>query len=71
MLAGQVGLSPRLLRQLRQAGRSACQFQGSSRSSLWVLVRPETIRSSTSDNHVQGPTPFSFDRTCERNGQLS
>jgi hypothetical protein len=42
-----------------------------SRSNLWVLVRPETIRSSTSVNHVQGPTPFSFDRTCERNGQLS
>src|SRR4051812_10163649 len=40
------------------ASRSAFQFQGSSRSSSRALVRPETMRSSTSVNHARGSTPF-------------
>jgi hypothetical protein len=42
------------------AARSARQVQGSSFSSSWALVRPETIRSSTSVSHAKGSTPFSF-----------
>src|SRR3954469_14311106 len=42
------------------ASRSLFQFQGSSRSSSWALVRPETTRSSTSVSHARGSTPFSF-----------
>jgi hypothetical protein len=42
------------------ASRSAFQRQGSSRSSSWALVRPETMRSSTSVNHAKGSTPFSL-----------
>jgi predicted amino acid dehydrogenase len=42
------------------ACRSAFQVQGSSRSSSWALVRPETTRSSTSVSHAKGSTPFSF-----------
>src|SRR3954466_11871779 len=42
------------------ASRSACQFQGSSRPSSWALVRPETMRSSTSVSHARGSTPFNF-----------
>jgi hypothetical protein len=38
----------------------ACQVQGSSRSSWWVLVRPEIIRSSTSVSHACGSIPFSL-----------
>src|SRR3954447_18621858 len=39
---------------------SACQVQGSNRSSSWALVRPETTRSSTSVSHARGSTPLSF-----------
>ena len=39
--------------------RSACQFQGSSRSSSFALVQPETIRSSTSVSQAKGSTTFS------------
>ena len=42
------------------ASRSAFQAQGSSRSSSWALVRPETMRSSASDSYAKGSTPFSF-----------
>ena len=42
------------------ASRSAFQAQGSSRSSSWALVRPETMRSSTSVSQARGSTPFSF-----------
>src|SRR5215217_2501895 len=42
------------------ASRSAFQAQGSSRSSSWALVWPETMRSSTSVNHACGSTPFSL-----------
>src|SRR3954453_21494023 len=42
------------------ATRSAFQVQGSSRASSWVLVRPETTRSSTSVSRARGSTPFSF-----------
>src|SRR3954447_9575953 len=40
--------------------RSACQFQGSSRSSSVTLVRPATMRSSTSVSQAKGSTPLSF-----------
>ena len=42
------------------ASRSACQFHGSNRSSSMALVRPETVRSSTSVSQAKGSTPFSF-----------
>src|SRR4051795_9291015 len=42
------------------ASRSAFQTHGSSRSSSWALVRPETMRSSTSVSHACGSTPLSF-----------
>ena len=42
------------------ASRSAFQAHGSSRSSSCALVRPETIRSSTSVSHARGSTPLSF-----------
>ena len=42
------------------ATRSAFQLHGSSRSSSWALVRPETMRSSTSVSHAEGSTPLSL-----------
>ena len=42
------------------ASRSVCQAHGSSRSSSWALIRPETMRSSTLVSHANGSTPFSF-----------
>jgi transposase-like protein len=36
------------------------QFQGSSCSSWWLLVLPETRRSSTSVSQASGSTPFNF-----------
>src|SRR5215213_5834115 len=42
------------------ATRSTCQVQGSSRSSSCALIRPETMRSSTSVSHAWGSTPLSF-----------
>jgi hypothetical protein len=39
---------------------SAFQAQGSSRSSSFALVRPETIRSSTSVSQARGSTPLSL-----------
>ena len=36
------------------------QFQGSNCSSSWLLVRPETRRSSTSVSQASGSTPFNF-----------
>ena len=40
--------------------RSAFQAHGSSRSSSCALVRPETMRSSTSVSQAKGSTPLSF-----------
>ena len=41
------------------AERSICQFQGNERPSSWGLVRPETMRSSTSVSHAKGSIPSS------------
>jgi hypothetical protein len=38
----------------------AVQFHGSSECRAWVLVLPETMRSSTSVRYAMGSTPFSF-----------
>jgi hypothetical protein len=40
--------------------RLAFQFHGSSASRAEALVRPETMRSSTSVRYAIGSTPFSF-----------
>ena len=40
--------------------RLAFQFHGSSASSAEALVRPETMRSSTSVRYAIGSTPFNF-----------
>jgi hypothetical protein len=37
------------------ASRSTFQLHGSSCSSSWALVRPETMRSRTSVSHAKGP----------------
>ena len=39
---------------------AAFQFHGSSASSAEALVRPETMRSSTSVRYAIGSTPFNF-----------
>ena len=42
------------------------QFHGSNVCSSWALVRPETMRSSTSVSQAIGSTPFSFAVYAER-----
>jgi hypothetical protein len=39
---------------------SGCQFHGSNVVNSWILVRPETIRSSTSVSQAIGSTPLSL-----------
>ncbi len=46
--------------QIGPTVRSTFQVHGSSCASSWALVRPETIRSSTSVSQAKGSTPFSF-----------